>query len=68
MKDPSTLYRDTYITQDYARSIQKERGFLIKAMLKARKEKGMKDVRVIDRFLIVNNQRYTVENIPDYLK
>lgn len=68
LKGPSTLYSDTYITQDYARTIQKERGILIQAMLKARKEKGLKDVRVIDRFLIVNNQRYTVENIPDYIK
>ena len=64
----SMLYQDAYITQDYSRVIQKERSVLIKAMLKARKERGLIDARVIDRTLIVNNKKYTITNIPDYLK
>ena len=64
----SAVYQDAYITQDYARAIQRERSVLIKAMLKARKERDFKDAKVIDRTLIVNNHKYTIANIPDYLK
>ena len=47
----------------------KGKGFLDQSYAEGlKKEKGMKDVKVIDRFLTVNNQIYTVENIPDYLK
>ena len=43
-----------------------ERKVLIKAMFLARK-KGMK-AKVVDRNLVVNNNVYNVDNIPDNLK
>ena len=62
----SSQYENVYITQDYAKAIQMERNVLIKAMFLARK-KGMK-VKVVDRNLVVNNNVYNVDNIPDNLK
>ena len=62
----STQYENVYITQDYAKAIQMERKVLIKAMFLARK-KGM-NARVVDRNLVVNNNVYNVDNIPDNLK
>ena len=55
-----------YITQDYAKGIQMERKVLIKAMFLARK-KGM-NAKVVDGNLVVNNNVYNVDNIPDNLK
>ena len=60
----SSQYENVYITQDYAKGIQMERKVLIKAMFLARK-KGMK-AKVVD--LVVNNNVYNVDNIPDNLK
>ena len=62
----SSQYENVYITQDYAKAIQMERKVLIKAMFLARK-KGMK-AKVVDRNLVVNNNVYNVDNIPDNLK
>ena len=62
----SSEYKNVYITQDYAKAIQMERKVLIKAMFLARK-KGMK-AKVVDRNLVVNNNVYNVDNIPDNLK
>ena len=62
----SSQYKNVYITQDYAKAIQMERKVLIKAMFLARK-KGMK-AKVVDRNLVVNNNVYNVDNIPDNLK
>ena len=62
----SSQYENVYITQDYAKAIQMERKVLIKAMFLARK-KGM-NARVVDRNLVVNNNIYNVDNIPDNLK
>ena len=62
----SSQYENVYITQDYAKGIQMERKVLIKAMFLARK-KGMK-AKVVDRNLVVNNNVYNVDNIPDNLK
>lgn len=62
----SSQYKNVYITQDYAKGIQMERKVLIKAMFLARK-KGMK-AKVVDRNLVVNNNVYNVDNIPDNLK
>ncbi|KAJ7373239.1 hypothetical protein OS493_012828 [Desmophyllum pertusum] len=47
----STTFQDAYITQDYARAIQKECRTLIKAMKKARDLSFER--KVIDRHLIV---------------
>ena len=62
----SSQYENVYITQDYAKGIQMERKFLIKAMFLARK-KGM-NWKVVDRNFVVNNNVYNVDNIPDNLK
>ena len=62
----STRYKDCYIAQDYAKAIQMERKVLIKAMFVAR-GKGM-NAKVGDRNLVVNNNVYNVDNIPDNLK
>ena len=56
----------SYITQDYAKAIQQERRFLIKAMKKAR-ALGF-DSKVIDRHLVVGEERFTCETIPEHLK
>ena len=62
----SSQYENVYIIQDYAKAIQMERNVLIKVMFLARK-KGMK-AKVVDRNLVVNNNFYNVDNIPDNLK
>ena len=54
------------LRRDYAKAIQMERKVLIKAMFLARK-KAM-NARVVDRNLVVNNNVYNVDNIPDNLK
>ena len=62
----SSQFENVYITQDYAKAIQMERKVLIKAMFLAH-QKGM-NARVADRNLVVNNNVYNVDNIPDNLK
>ena len=62
----SSRYENVYITQENAKAIQMERKVLINAMFLARK-KGM-NVKVVDRNLVVNNNVYNVDNIPDNLK
>ena len=62
----SSIAKDIYITQDYAKAIQQERKVLIKAMFQA-KERGL-SVKVIDRKLIINNVIYNVSNIPEDLR
>ena len=42
----SSTYPDAYITEDYARAIQEERKKLIKAMMKARDDHGLKNAKV----------------------
>ena len=64
----STTYSDAYITEDYARAIQEERKKLIKAMMKARDDHGLKNAKVKGRFLYINKDRYDHENIPGFLK
>ena len=44
-------------TEDYARAIQEERKKLIKAMIKARDEHGLKNVKVKGRFLYIDNSQ-----------
>ena len=62
----SSQYDNVYITQDYAKAIQLERNVLIKAMFLARK-KGV-NAKVVDRNLVVNNNVYNVDNIPENIK
>ena len=64
----STVHHDAYITEDFARAIQEERKVLIKAMIKARDDLGMDNVKVIGRYLTIDNQKYDYNTIPDYLK
>ena len=60
----STTYPDAYITEDYAGAIQEERKKLIKAMMKARDDHGLKNVKVKGRLLYIDKDRYAHENIP----
>ena len=62
----SSRYENVYITQDYAKAIQMERKVLVKSMFLARKN-GM-IAKVVDRNLMVNNNVYNVDNIPDNLR
>ena len=64
----STVHSDAYITEDFARAIQEERKVLIKAMIKARDESGMDNVKVVGRYLIIDNQKYDYNTISDNLK
>ena len=64
----STVHSDVYITEDFARAIQEERKVLIKAMIKARDELGMDNVKVVGRYLIIDNQKFDYTTIPDNLK
>ena len=59
----SRRFKDAYITQDYAQAIQMERKVLIKAMFLAR-EKGT-DAKVVDRKLIIGDNTFHVNNIPE---
>ena len=59
----SRKFKDAYITQDYAQAIQMERKVLIKAMFLAR-EKGA-DAKVVDRKLIIGDNTFHVNNIPE---
>ena len=42
----SRVYTDAYITEDYARAIQKEREILIKGTMKARNEHNLPEAKV----------------------
>ena len=50
----SKVNTDVYITEDYVRAIQKEWDILIKAMVKARNEHNLFEVKVKGRYLYVN--------------
>ena len=62
----SKKYRDAFITQDYARAVQKERKKLVKAIFIAR-GKGH-SAKVVNRNLIVDNVVYNVDTIPENLR
>ena len=64
----STVQSDAYITEDFARTIQEERKVLINKMIKARDEIGMDNVKVVGRYLIIDNQEYDYDTIPVYVK
>ena len=61
----SRRFEDAHITLDYAREIQEERKVLIKAMKKA-KDQGIQ-CKVIDRHLIIGQERYRANNLPHNL-
>ena len=63
----SNNYKDAYINEDFAKAIQEERKILIKAIMKARREHGIHDAKVTGRFLLINNERYDHQTIPDFL-
>ena len=63
----SRVYTDVYITEDYARAIQKEREILVKAMTKAHNEHNLPEAKVKDRFLYINGERFDFENVPERL-
>ena len=58
----SSRYSGAYITQDFARTIQKERKVLIQSMFAA-KEAG-RDAKVVNRSLFIDNNVYDISNIP----
>lgn len=58
---------NAYITQDYARVIREERKILVRAMKHGRNQ-GITNIRVLDRFLYVGNEKFTFNNLPAYLK
>ena len=53
----SNVYKDAYMTHDYARAIHKEQRILISAMMKARNERGLKDTKVIERHLACHRKQ-----------
>ena len=54
----SPRHSEAYITQDFAREIQKERKILIQSMFAA-KETG-RDAKVVNRSLFIDNNEYQV--------
>ena len=60
----SRRLKDAYITQDYAQAIKMER--IIKVMFLAR-EKGA-GTKVVDRKLIIRDNTFHVNNIPEEFK
>ena len=64
----SNNYKDAYVNNDFDKAVQEERKILIKAMVKARREHGIHDAKVTGRFLLINNERYNHQSIPDFLK
>ena len=58
----SARYGEAYITQDFARAIQKERKTLIQSMFAA-KQAG-RDVKVVNSSLFIDNNVFDILNIP----
>ena len=58
----SARYGEAYITQDFARAIQKERKTLIQSMFAA-KQAGH-DAKVVNRSLFIDNNVFNISNIP----
>ena len=58
----SERYREAYITQDFARAIQKERRILIQSMFAA-KQAG-RVAKVVNRSLFIDENMYDISNIP----
>ena len=58
----SARYGEAYITQDFARTIQKERKTLIQSIFAA-KQAG-RDAKVVNRSLFIDNHVFDISNIP----
>ena len=58
----SARYGEAYITQDFARVIQKERKTLIQSKFAA-KQAG-RDAKVVNRSLFIDNNVFDISNIP----
>ena len=58
----SARHSEAYITQDFAREIQKERKTLIQSMFAA-KQAG-RVAKVVNRSLFINNNVFNISNIP----
>ena len=58
----SARYGEAYITEDFAREIQKERKTLIQSMFAA-KQAG-RDAKVVNRSLFIDNNVFNISNIP----
>ena len=58
----STRHSEAYITEDFAREIQKERKTLIKSMFAA-KQAG-RVAKVVNRSLFIDNNVFNTSNIP----
>ena len=58
----SSRHSKAYITQDFAREIQKERKVLIQSMFAAR-EAG-RVAKVVNRYLFIDNNVFNISNIP----
>ena len=58
---------NAYITQDYARAIRNERKMLISAMTHGRNQ-GVTNIKVLDRFLDIRNEKYSISNLSSHLK
>ena len=58
----SSRHSEAYITEDFAREIQKERKVLIQSMFTAR-EAG-RDAKVVNRSLVIDNNVFNISNIP----
>ena len=58
----STRNKEAYITQDFARAIQRERKTLIKAMFAAKK--AGREAKVVNRILFIDNNVYDISSIP----
>ena len=66
-KGIKNTYPNAYITQDYAKTIREERKILIRAMKYGRNQ-GLTNIKVLDRFLYVGNEKFSFNNLPAYLK
>ena len=58
----SARYGEAYITQDFAREIQKERKTLVQSMFAAKK--AGRDAKVVNRSLFIDNNVFNISNIP----
>ena len=63
----STVHSGAYIIKDLVRAIQEEREVLIKAMIKVRDGLGKDNVKVVGRYLVIENQKYDYNTIQDEL-
>ena len=60
------VFRGCYFTADYPTAIRKERGILVRAMLKAQAQG--KSAKVVHTTLYIDGRKYTATNIPEELR